>query len=492
MANKTLKLFATLQSLAVILLFAANASVAATAVKLNTPPLGERWYGIYVDNEKVGFYRQSTDQTTDGYRFEGTGIVRMKVMGFAKDSSFRESYMVAKNLAIRSFEVEQNLNGIFSKVTGKVSDASLRLKTESSGKVSEKLLRIKTDIIPPSALNLYPLIRDNAAGKSYKIQVLDSEEVKIKEVNVNVLGEEQTPDGKPGLKLRNNLYPFVNNDIWIDRNGNTLYESVREGLVVTRPEDPKALGAFVVNLLIARKDLIHDFSLVRTLPPLKDQQKLKGLAVEISGWNDSLPLQEGGQTTERRGDGRLLVKTGTAITPPRDLPAAAPATELSDFAYLRPAERIESDAPEIVARAKELAAGSKNSLETVKALSIWTADYLKDTVDDKAVGAVAALKAKSGNAQAHGRLFTALARAVGIPTRSVAGFVSLEGKGFVYHSWAECLLEGNWLPVDPTYAQAPADPTHLKLITGDAAEDVAALVSLIGRIRINIIDTQYN
>jgi hypothetical protein len=422
---------------------------------------------------------------------EGTGIVRMKVMGFAKDSSFRESYMVAKNLALRSFEVEQKINGVFSRVTGKISDSSLRLKTESNGKVAEKLLRLKTDIIPASALNIYPLMRDSRAGRSYKIQIFESEEIKIKEVNVNVLGEEQTPEGQPALKLRNNLYPFVNNDIWVDKKGNTIYESVRDGLVVTRPEDPKILGAFVVNLLIARKDLIHDFSLIPTLPPLKDQQKLKGLRVEISGWDDKLPLQhEGGQVMEKSGQGRLLIKTGTAIDAPRALPAADHVAELSDFSYLRAGKNIESDAPEIVARAKELAAGTKNSLETVRTLAVWTADYLKDTLDGNQ-SALAAFKAQSGNAQAHTRLFTALARAAGIPTRYVAGLISLEGKGFVYHSWAECLLGGEWIAVDPTYAQAPAHPAHLKFVTGDAYDDIAPLASLIGHLRINILDMKY-
>ncbi|OGT99522.1 MAG: transglutaminase [Geobacteraceae bacterium GWC2_48_7] len=491
MINIFLKLLAFLLFISVSLVCTHKPAIAAAAVKLEGPPLGERWYGIYADNERVGFYRQNTDSTSDGYRFEGTGIVRMKVMGFAKDSSFRESYLVAKNLALRSFEVEQKINGIFSRVTGKISDSSLRLKTESNGKVSEKLLRLKTDIIPASALNLYPLMRDATAGRSYKVQVFESEEVKIKEVNVNVLGEEQTPEGQPALKLRNNLYPFVNNDIWIDKKGNTLYESVRDGLVITRSEDPKALGAFVANLLVARKDLIHDFSLIRTLPPLKDQQKLKGLTVEISGWDDSLPLQQDGrQAMEKSEQGRLLIRTDTAIQAPRDPPVADRIAELADFSYLRAGKNIESDAPEIVARAKELAAGNKNSLETVKTFAIWTADYLKDTLDDNP-SAMAALKAKSGNAQAHARLFTALARAAGIPTRYVAGLISLEGKGFVYHSWAECLLGGEWIAVDPTYAQAPADPAHLKFITGDDYNDIAPLVSLIGRLRINILDMKY-
>jgi transglutaminase superfamily protein len=461
-------------------------TVAAPLKKLDKPSLSENWFGIYVDNERVGFYRQKITETADGYRFEGDGSVRMKVMGFSKDASMRETYLVAKNLTMRSFDVEQTINGVSSRVSGKASDGRLRVKSKNNGKISEKQFTFKGDIYPGPALNIFPLMRDATPGKSYKTTTFDTEEIKIKEVVVTVLGEDKTPDGQPALKLRNNLYPFVSNDIWVDAQGNTLIESVRDGLVTTKAENPKLLGAFVGDLAFSKKDLIYDFSLVRVDPPIRDTALLTGLAVEISGWDDALPLlQEGGQTVDKSGEGRITVRTGLAVAP-----SPAPVAGAAKDIYLKPAEKIEAADPEIVAKAKELATGKKDAGEIAQVLTAWTADWLKDTLDDGG-SALVSLKERTGNCQTHARLYTALARAAGIPTRFVSGLVYQQGKGFLYHSWVESFLGDGWVAVDPTYNQLPADPTHLKFFEGHTQEDMAPIIAIIGRIRITVLEAKY-
>ena len=470
-----------------VMMTAGICSAATPPKKLDKPSLSEHWFGIYVDNERVGFYRQKISETADGYRFEGDGNVRMKVMTFSKEASMRETYLVAKNLTLRSFDVEQAINGVASRVSGKVADGKLRVKSENNGKISEKQLKFKGEIYPGPALNIFPLMRDVTPGKAYKTTTFDAEEVKLKEVKITVQGEEKTPDGQPALKLRNDLYPFVSNDIWVDAQGNTLLESVRDGLVTTKAESPKLLGSFVGDLAISKKDLIYDFSLVRVDPPIRDLPKLTGLTVEISGWDDALPLlQEGGQTVEKSGEGRIVVRTGVSV-PSAPPPAAAVAKD----SYLKPAEKIEAAAPEIVAKAKELAAGKKEPKEIAQILTAWTADWLKDTVDDGG-SALVSLKERSGNCQTHARLYTALARAAGIPTRFVSGLVYQNGKGFLYHSWAESLLGDRWVAVDPTYNQLPADSTHLKFFEGHTQEDLAPIIAIIGRIKIAVQDAKYN
>ena len=470
----------------VLLLCSTAAATAAPFGKIDVPPLSEHWFGIYVNNERVGFYRQRIDKTEDGYRLEGNGSVRVKVMSFSKEASMRETYHVSKNLVLRAFEVEQTVNGSSSHLSGTVSGNAVHIKSAANGKTTDKLLRFKGEVYPGPALNLIPLMRSVATGSSYKILVFDPEEPKIKEVLITVLGEGITTAGLPALKLRNNLYPFVNNDIWVDRDGNTLEESIREGLVTTKVEQPMALGPFVSDWALAKKDLIYDFSLVRVQPPLKEPGKLTGLAVEISDWNDALPLLQGdGQQVEKRGNGRISFKTGSLAQTAPASPPQKPAEWL-----LNPADKIESDAPEIKDQAKLLARGGKSQDELAKALVSWTAEWLKDTLDDGG-SAVQSFRSKSGNCQTHARLYTALARAAGIPTRFVSGLVHLEGRGFLYHSWAESYIDGRWVPVDPTYNQLPADPTHLKLLEGHLPEDMAPIIAIIGRIKMTVLEAVY-
>jgi hypothetical protein len=461
-------------------------TAAETFKKLDKAPLSDRWFGIYVDNARVGFCRQQIVEAADGYRIETDGSVRFKVMGFSREASVHEHYQVGKNLALRTFEVEQTISGIFSRISGRVGAGTMRIRSEGSGKSTEKQLKFKGEIYPGPVLNLYPMMRDISPGKSYKILTLDAEEIKLKEVTINVVGEGKAPDGQPALKLSSNLYPFVTNDIWMDGLGNTIMESVREGLVITRAEDPKELAPFVGNVALAKKDLIYDFSLVRAEPPIAEPKKLSGLVVEISGWNDSLPLmQEGGQLTEKAGEGRIRIKTGSTVP---ETARPKPVTEPEE--YLKPAVKIESEASEIAAKAKELSTGKKDQQEIMKALASWTAEWLRDTVDDGG-GAVESFKSRSGNCQTHARLYTALARAAGIPTRFVSGLVYFAGKGFLYHSWAESLLAGQWVAVDPTYDQVPADPTHLKFFEGHMPEDLLPIIAIIGKIHIKVLEAKY-
>jgi hypothetical protein len=470
----------------ILVLWSCLAAQAAPFGKIISPTVSERWFSIYVNSGRVGFYRQRIDKVEDGFIMEGSGSVRMKVMGFSKEASMHETYTVSKTLALRSFDVEQTINGTTSHVNGKVSGSAIHIKSETNGKTSDKTLKFKGDVYPGPALNLYPLMRSVSTGAVYKIQAFDAEELKIKDIQITVLGEDKTSDGLRALKLRNNLYPFVNNDIWVDEQGNTLEESVREGLVTTKAEQPKDLGAFIGDWALAKKDLIYDFSLVRVQQPIKEPKKLTGLAVEISEWNDAVPLlQDGGQYVENRGNGRVIFKTGSLAPAASGLAPQKPAD-----AYLKPAVKIESDAPEIKAQAQALAAGVKSREELAKVLAAWTADWLRDTIDDSG-GAVASFKARTGNCQTHARLYTALARAAGIPTRFVSGLVYLDGKGFLYHSWAESFIGERWVAVDPTYNQLPADPTHLKLLEGHLPEDMAPIIAIIGRIKMTVLESHY-
>lgn len=460
--------------------------MAAPFGKIDAPPLSERWFGIYVNSERVGFYRQRIDKSDDGYRMEGNGSVRMKVMSFSKEASMHETYLVSKNLVLRSFDVEQTVNGSSSHVSGKVSGSAMHIKSDANGTVINKTLKFKGDIYPGPALNFYPLMRVVSAGTSYKIQAFDPEETKIKEIQITVLGEGTTSEGVQALKLRNSLYPFVNNDIWVDGQGNTLEESVREGLVITKAELPTTIGSFISDWALAKKDLIYDFSLVPVQPPIKDSKKLTGLAVEISDWNDALPLlQEGGQEAIKGDKGRVTFRTGSLVQTSPESGVQKPTN-----AQLRPADKIESDAKEIKAQAKALAEGGKSGEELAKALVSWTAAWLKDTVDDGG-SALKSFKSKSGNCQSHARLYTALARAAGIPTRFVSGLVHQEGKGFLYHSWAESFIGDHWISVDPTFNQFPADPTHLKLLEGHLPEDMAPIIAIIGRIKMTVLEAKY-
>jgi transglutaminase-like putative cysteine protease len=86
-------------------------------------------------------------------------------------------------------------------------------------------------------------------------------------------------------------------------------------------------------------------------------------------------------------------------------------------------------------------------------------------------------------------LYTALARAAGIPTRMAGGIVYLEGVGFLYHAWAESDV-GGWVSVDPTFDQVGIDATHIKLVEGPGWISIMPLGRVVGRVKATVIDYQ--
>ena len=75
-----------------------------------------------------------------------------------------------------------------------------------------------------------------------------------------------------------------------------------------------------------------------------------------------------------------------------------------------------------------------------------------------------------------------------VPTRFVSGLVYQAGQGFLYHSWAESLVNGAWLAVDPTFAQVPADVTHINLVEGETPEEMLPLAGVVGRVRAKVVE----
>lgn len=481
-----MQLRAYLFSLCFLVLLASSPLQARPLPQINAPPLGERWYGILLNDEKTGFARVSVEELPEGYRFQSDEGVKMTVLGFTRDAASRQTYIVNRDLTLKRFNVELRIDASVVTLSGEAVPGGIRVTVESAGTRTEKQLKAKGAIYPPVALNMVPLMKGVSAGKKYRLQFFDPESVKVKNVTYSVIGEE-TLVGVRAVHMQSDVYTVVSNDIWVDAAGNTLRESVRDGLVETRAENAEDAGRFITEAALARKDLILDFSRVKVDREIERPADLNRLVLDIAGIPEEMPLprQEWQQQVERLADGtvRFTLVHGGAERKEGGLPAAYAAR------YLESNERIPADHPTIVARRNEILAGDKDPAAVVAKLAKWVADYVEDRVTDSH-SALETLQSRAGNCQSHARLYAALARSAGIPTRFVSGLVYAKGMGFLYHSWAESYV-GGWLPVDPTFGQVPADATHIKLIEGETPDDMMPLAGVVGRLKAKVVEVTY-
>ena len=98
--------------------------------------------------------------------------------------------------------------------------------------------------------------------------------------------------------------------------------------------------------------------------------------------------------------------------------------------------------------------------------------------------ALQVLETLQGDCNEHTVLYVAMARALGLPARTAVGLVYVNG-AFFYHAWPEVWL-GEWVAVDPTFGQYPADASHIRFVIGGLAQQVE-IVRLIGNLDIEVL-----
>lgn len=101
------------------------------------------------------------------------------------------------------------------------------------------------------------------------------------------------------------------------------------------------------------------------------------------------------------------------------------------------------------------------------------------------------LQQRQGDCSEYAELLTSLARAAGIPSRTVYGLAYTDepSPALSFHAWNEAWIDNHWLAVDPTWNQVPTDATHLLLPTSERA----ALRLLTGRseVKFSVLETRY-
>ena len=152
-----------------------------------------------------------------------------------------------------------------------------------------------------------------------------------------------------------------------------------------------------------------------------------------------------------------------------------------------PEPLIQSTAREIVVLSRHIVGQERDPRVAAQRINQWVHDSLRKRVTFGVPNAVQVLRARAGDCNEHTQLFVALARAAGIPSRVASGLAYLDGK-FYYHAWPEVLL-ADWVAVDPTFGQFPADAAHLRFVLGGLGQQ-AELLRLMGNLKIDVLDVR--
>ena len=457
----------------------------ALAADLASYGSSAHWRGIYYRGDKIGFSVGQTTPKGDGYEIREDARLQMNLVGATTAVRMTSRAVVDRAFALQSFSFSLDPGTGPTEIEGSLRGLRLDLVIRNSaGERRES----RTLAEPPAlALNLPRALaaRGLEPGQRHVVSVFDPATLSNTQMTVEIQAREIVrAAGRPVPAFRVEAQMAgVTLRSWITDVGEVVREESPMGLQVVRETQQQAQALAVPGAVQA--DMLEASALVPARPRrIDDTRTVARLRIRIDGLAglDEADLQGAGQSN----DGATI-----EVTDARDLtPAPAP----GDLERYRGAEVfLESDAPEIRAEADKAAAGATNPRLRAERLARHVHAIVEKRPTVSLPSALEVLKTRVGDCNEHTALYVAMARSLGLPARIAVGLVYLRG-AFYYHAWPEVWIaetpgRGLWLPVDPTLNQFPADATHVRLARG-GLDRQAAIVGLIGRARLDILDVE--
>jgi transglutaminase-like putative cysteine protease len=129
--------------------------------------------------------------------------------------------------------------------------------------------------------------------------------------------------------------------------------------------------------------------------------------------------------------------------------------------------------------ARSVADSSAPAEGVVRSLVGWVRESIRrEPAEDAPLRPARVLAERRAGAEGMVALFVDLARARGLTVRPVSGVLIAGDRGYG-HVWAEVLLEGAWMAVDPTFGQVPASASLVRATLGGSSRAID-LVPVLG------------
>lgn len=443
-------------------------------------PERDEWFGVFQSGQKIGYAHRVVARTPKGYAFHEDSSFTLAMLGTVQNLQTTLAAETDDAFALESFRFGLISPAASFAASGRNEGERLVVRYGPSGTEDTLTIPLAEPIHLPSTLRPRLVRADAPPGTRYVASVFSPLTMRNEPITLVLEGREtvQGPDGPVEAVRVSEKHQGIEASAWLAPDGSVLREQGTLGFTLERAASREEALAGISGA--APIDLV-----TKTRIPLDrridDPRALGALTLRMAGGaRERVPDDPPRQRVE---SGLLQIRLepvphASSGMPPRgsDAPALAGFTDPSPF--------VESDDPGIVSLARGIVGEEQDPVAAARKLVAWVHDNVDKEPALTVPSAREVAKARRGDCNEHAVLLTALARAVGIPAKVVAGTVygdlGAGEEGFYYHAWSELWL-GSWVSADAVFGQMPADATHVKLLEG-GPERHMALAEVIGQL----------
>jgi transglutaminase-like putative cysteine protease len=467
---------------------------------------GSYYYVVRMNGAAIGFARSRFDTLSTGFVFEDNIILDVPALDTVHRAIAATRIQLGPSLQLDEFTFELTSEIGRFRVTGAMrQDTVLDLVLNAGGRAQKSSVKADRLLMLDAAVPLrLAAANELEVGRTFAVRVFDPSTMSDRESRLSITARDTmiVPDsarwdtGKqmfvvtrydtiPVWRIEQSLGTIkVGN--WIDEDGHLVKAESPLGFTLERTafeladQEWKKSGSNTRAYASGYGAVIEQTAIASNVDVTNiaaaDRLRVRLLGVELEGFD----LAGGRQ--QLRGDTLIVTRENAdALRAGYTLPyrgGGEPASELESTPL------IQADDPRIIATARRIVGNTTDPIEAAQKLNDWVYRSLRKDITLSVPSALQVLEARQGDCNEHTVLYVALARAIGLPTRTAVGLVNVRGR-FYYHAWPEVYYNG-WVAIDPTLGQNPADASHLRFLIGGLARQVE-LIRLIGRLRLESV-----
>lgn len=458
------------------------------------------WYVIKMAGQPAGYIHEVTKPEGQGLNTDSEMLIVLNRLGSQVKIGFLSVSEETQDGLLRRVRYEMTASDQTTKSEAVMNEGKVEIRNESGGKTYTSALKYTGDLYVPEGVRRLTAAGLRNPGDRVTIQTFVAEASLVGKITRIVLSREPVKIGSqeiPALKVEEVLEGMPTKRTgWLDEQGNLLRQDEPGpfGMIeVWRSEKSAALAAASGGELPQE---VYQSAIVRTNVRLPRALPIDYLKLRIThrrpelGWPD---FEIGGQ--------KVLAKTEKEVILGIRRPGAAPGSAFpvakaeSNREYLEPNAFIQSDDAEILRLAKELVGSETDAFQAALRLERWVAENMNFDLGIVFAPATEIIRNRRGTCVGYATLLVSLARAAGLPSRIVMGYVYALGM-FGGHAWAEIMIGEKWVPLDAAVVNAGvADATRISLVASSLAEGMGEIAlgaaqQVFGQVGIEIMEFQ--